>query len=170
MHVLHGSRLPALSHCSPHGTLSVDVSAQRHAYSETLETRVLRATPRVATIHSFFEFFPFRVFSPFLSFLSFCGKNMLDVCCDLTPYETSRWLELKSDRENVTRSGTARTQRQSEYIETVTMLLWSVARKCCSTRCLQSLSSTRWLRYGVGAHEARCVSRHLTRHSLSAHS
>ena len=99
-----------------------------------------------------------------------CGKNMLDVCCDLTPYETSRWLELKSDRENVTRSGIARTQRQSEYIETVTMLLWSVARTCCSTRCLQSLSSTRWLRYGVGAHEARCVSRHLTRHSLSAHS
>ena len=32
-----------------------------------------------------------------------CGKNMLDVCCDLTPYETSRWLELKPDRENVTR-------------------------------------------------------------------
>ena len=31
---------------------------------------------------------------------------MLDVCCDLTPYETSRWLELKSDRENGTRSGT----------------------------------------------------------------
>ena len=34
------------------------------------------------------------------------GKNMLDVGCDLTPYETSRWLELKPDRENVTRSGT----------------------------------------------------------------
>ena len=33
-----------------------------------------------------------------------CGKNMLDVCCDLTQYETSRWLELKPDRENVTRS------------------------------------------------------------------
>ena len=35
-----------------------------------------------------------------------CGKNMLDVCCDLTAHETSRWLELKPDRENVTRSGT----------------------------------------------------------------
>ena len=77
---------------------------------------------------------------------------MLDVCCDLTPYETSR-LELKSDRENVTPAEQevllmARTQRQSEYIEmvktgyecqpqptcrhTVTMLLWSVARKCFS--------------------------------------
>ena len=33
-------------------------------------------------------------------------KNMLDVCCDLTAYETSRWLELKPDRENVSRSGT----------------------------------------------------------------
>ena len=33
-----------------------------------------------------------------------CGKNMLDVCCGLTSYETSRWLELKPDRENVTRS------------------------------------------------------------------
>ena len=32
---------------------------------------------------------------------------MLDVCCGLTPYETSRWLELKPDRENVTRSRTA---------------------------------------------------------------
>ena len=31
---------------------------------------------------------------------------MLDVGCDLTPYETSRWLELKPDRGNVTRSGT----------------------------------------------------------------
>ena len=31
---------------------------------------------------------------------------MLDVCCDLTPYETSRWLVLKPDLENVTRSGT----------------------------------------------------------------
>ena len=39
-------------------------------------------------------------------FLLCGGKNMLDVCCDLTPYETSRWLELKPDRENVTRSGT----------------------------------------------------------------
>ena len=35
-----------------------------------------------------------------------CGKNMPDVCCDLTPYGTNRWLELKPDRENVTRSGT----------------------------------------------------------------
>ena len=35
-----------------------------------------------------------------------CGKNMLDVCCDLTPYETGRWLEMKPDRRNVTRSGT----------------------------------------------------------------
>ena len=35
-----------------------------------------------------------------------CGKTMLDVCCDLTPYETSRWLELRPDRENVSRSGT----------------------------------------------------------------
>ena len=46
---------------------------------------------------------------------------MLDVCCGLTPYETSRWLKLKPDSENVTRSGTeallmARTQRQTEYI------------------------------------------------------
>ena len=32
--------------------------------------------------------------------------RVLDVCCDLTPSETSRWLELKPDRENVTRSGT----------------------------------------------------------------
>ena len=31
---------------------------------------------------------------------------MLDVCCDLTPHETSRWLELKPDGKNVTRSGT----------------------------------------------------------------
>ena len=30
-----------------------------------------------------------------------CGKNMPDVCFDLTAYETSRWLELKQDRENV---------------------------------------------------------------------
>ena len=37
-----------------------------------------------------------------------CGKNRLDVCCDLTPYETSRWLELNPDLENVTRSGTGR--------------------------------------------------------------
>ena len=36
-----------------------------------------------------------------------CGKNMLDVC-DLTPYETSRWFELKPDRKNVTCSGTGR--------------------------------------------------------------
>ena len=43
-----------------------------------------------------------------------CGKNMLDVCCDLTPYETSR------------QSFTCR--------HTVTMLLWSVARKCCSSQ------------------------------------
>ncbi len=35
-----------------------------------------------------------------------CGKNMLDVCCDLAPYETTPWLELKPDLENVTRSGT----------------------------------------------------------------
>ena len=34
-----------------------------------------------------------------------CGKNMLYVGCDLTLYETSPWLELKPDRENVTRSG-----------------------------------------------------------------
>ena len=39
-------------------------------------------------------------------FVKQCGKNMLDVCCDLTPYDSSRWLELKPDRENVTRSGT----------------------------------------------------------------
>ena len=39
-------------------------------------------------------------------FVESCGKNMLDVCCDLTSYETSRWLELKPDRENITRSGT----------------------------------------------------------------
>ena len=38
--------------------------------------------------------------------MSECGKNMPDVCCDLTPYETSRWLELKPDPENVTRRGT----------------------------------------------------------------
>ena len=31
---------------------------------------------------------------------------MLDVCWDLTPCETSRWLDLKPDRENVSRSGT----------------------------------------------------------------
>ena len=31
---------------------------------------------------------------------------MLDVCCGLTPYEACRWLELKPDRENVTRSRT----------------------------------------------------------------
>ena len=31
---------------------------------------------------------------------------MLDVCCDLTPFETLRWSELKPDLENVTRSGT----------------------------------------------------------------
>ena len=35
-----------------------------------------------------------------------CGKNMLDVCCDLAPYATSRWLKLKPDRENVVHSGT----------------------------------------------------------------
>ena len=35
-----------------------------------------------------------------------CGKNMLDVCCDFTKYEASRWLKLKPDRENVTLSGT----------------------------------------------------------------
>ena len=33
------------------------------------------------------------------NFVMNCGKNMLDVCCDLTPYETNRWLELKPDRE-----------------------------------------------------------------------
>ena len=33
---------------------------------------------------------------------------MLDVCCDLTPYETNRWFELKPDRKNVTYSGTGR--------------------------------------------------------------
>ena len=38
--------------------------------------------------------------------LTNCGRNMLDVCCDLTPYETSRWLELKPDREKVARSVT----------------------------------------------------------------
>ena len=72
---------------------------------------------------------------------------MLDVCCDLTPYETSRWLEMKPDRENVTAELEAllmaRTQRQSECIvlvktgcecqpeptcrHTLTVLLWSVA-------------------------------------------
>ena len=46
---------------------------------------------------------------------------MLDVCWDLSSFETSRWLELKPDRANVTRSGTgsitvARTQRQTEHI------------------------------------------------------
>ena len=35
-------------------------------------------------------------------------KNVLDVCCDLTAYEASRWLESKADRENVTRSGTGK--------------------------------------------------------------
>ena len=81
-----------------------------------------------------------------------CGKNMRDVCCDLTPYETSRWLELKPDRENATRSGTCSITHgtiatQREYIvmvktgyecqpeptcrHTAAMLLWSVARKCC---------------------------------------
>ena len=57
-----------------------------------------------------------------------------------------------------------------------------IARKCCSgsiffwccclTRCLQSLSSTRWLWYGLGngTREARRVSRDVTPHTLSAHS
>ena len=40
---------------------------------------------------------------------------MLDVCCDLTSYETSRWLELKPDRDNVTRS----RQRHTEYVAVV---------------------------------------------------
>ena len=58
----------------------------------------------------------------------------------------------------------------------------STARKCCSkpsfslccclTRCLQSLSSTRWLWYGLGneAREARRVSQDVTLHRLSAYS
>ena len=43
---------------------------------------------------------------------------------------------------------------------------------CCSTRCLQSLSSTCWLWYGLGngAREARRVSRDVTPHRLSAYS
>ena len=28
---------------------------------------------------------------------------------------------------------------------------------CCLTRCLQSLSSTRWLRYGVGELSTMCI-------------
>ena len=31
---------------------------------------------------------------------------MLDVYCNLTPFETSQWLELKPDLENLTRIGT----------------------------------------------------------------
>ena len=58
----------------------------------------------------------------------------------------------------------------------------SIARKCCSkpsffwcccsTRCLQSLSSTRWLWYGLGngARGARRVSRDVTPHRLNAYS
>ena len=49
-----------------------------------------------------------------------CGKNMHDVCCDLTPYETSRWLELKPDRENVTRSGTGSITYVSQSLHVVT--------------------------------------------------
>ena len=58
----------------------------------------------------------------------------------------------------------------------------SIARKCCCklsfslccclTRCLQSLSSTRWLWYGLGneAREARRVSRNVTPHRPSEYS
>ena len=41
---------------------------------------------------------------------------------------------------------------------------------CCSTRCLQSLSSTRWLWYGLKNGARRRVSRDVTPHRLSAYS
>ena len=114
-------------------------------------------------------------------FLLTCGKNMLDVCCDLTPYETSRWLELKPDRENVTRSGTgsktygtnatpewvhrngqdlirmsARAYMSSHGNDAVVVGCTEVLFQpsfsvCCLTRCPQSMSWTRWLRYGVAS-------------------
>ena len=104
---------------------------------------------------------------------------MLDVC-DLPPYETSRWFELKPDRKNVTCSGTGRitcgmnatpewvhrdgqdwirmsaraymsSHGHDAIVVGCTELLFQPSFSlCCLTRCLQSLSSTRWLRYCVG--------------------
>ena len=98
------------------------------------------------------------------------GRTCFDVCCDLTPYETSRSLELKPDRENVTRSG-ARTHIQPNCCCSATMLLWSVARKCCSSKlsstcCLRNMKGTaRWLRYGVGEQSTMRITKHDTTQS-----
>ena len=91
---------------------------------------------------------------------------MLDVCCDLTPHETSRWLELKPDRSGTGSVTLARTQRQTEYIAMIVsddatvvgcteVLFQPSFFLCCSTCC---------------ENRTRCVSRDLTRHSVSAHS
>ena len=125
-----------------------------------------------------------------------CGKNMPDVCFDLTAYETSRWLELQPDRENVARSGTGNiTYGQIEYIvmvkagyecqpestcrHTVTfatmvcyaeVLFQSSFSLCRSTRCLRNMRlPTRGLRSRLrnGAHRA---SQNVTVHRLSAYS
>ena len=101
---------------------------------------------------------------------------MLDVCCDLTPYETSRWLQLKPGLENVTRSGTGSITHGMNATRGIVHRngqdqIRMSARACMSTPdneavvigctevlfqpsfslcCLQNMRrSTRWLRYGV---------------------
>ena len=120
-----------------------------------------------------------------------CGKNMLHVCCDLTPYETSRWNAERNWKhylwhERNARVSTVQWSRPETNVSSQPTCRWTVTFATmvsrtevlfqtsfslwCLTRCQQSLSSTRWLRCGVGAQKARCVSRHLTRLSLSARS
>ena len=117
---------------------------------------------------------------------------MLAVCCDLTPYETSRWLELK---ENVTRSGTGsithgtnatpeRAHRNGQdrirmsaraYISTPgndavaigrTEVLFRPSFSLCCLR--NTRRSTRWLRYGVAEQSTMRITRPPTAQSERA--
>ena len=97
------------------GPEAVGSSVHKHHTSPNVKPygRVKSRSPSfLGSLFLFFSGLFFFLLRPLFLFFSgpffflLCGKNMLDVCCDLTPYETSRWLEVKTDRENHARLST----------------------------------------------------------------
>ena len=101
-------------------------------------------------------------------FDNICGKNMLDVCCDPT---------LHDEYIAMVKAG-----NECQFIVTCRCTVTFATAVCCaevyfqqsfslcrSTRCLRNMRHpTRWLWYGLG-NGARCVSRNVTLHGLSAY-